>query len=87
MFAPGVDYSLETVPGETSTRRVEFVRDSRGVCFTVHVLNDALLWVAVKGVRGSIEVQAWLSAFSFPPSQLEAFDKKWEQRLREIFQE
>jgi hypothetical protein len=66
---------------------VAFVRDSRGFCFTVQELNDALLWPAVKSVRGSIEVQAWLSAFSFPPSQLEAFDKKWEQRLREIFQE
>lgn len=87
MFTPSADYSLQTLPGETYTNRVEFVRISRGFCFTVHELNDALLLLAVKGVRSSIEVEVWLSAFSFPPSQLEAFDKKWEQRLREIFQE
>jgi hypothetical protein len=33
-----------------------------------------------------IEVQAWLSAFSLDPSQVEAFGKKWERRLQEIFQ-
>jgi len=34
---------------------------------------------------GKIEVQAWLSAFSLPPSPVEAFGKKWEQRLHESF--
>jgi hypothetical protein len=32
------------------------------------------------------EVQAWLSAFSLDPSTVEAFGKKWQQRLQEIFQ-
>jgi hypothetical protein len=31
-------------------------------------------------------IQAWLSALSSPASQVEAFDKKWQQRLQEMFQ-
>jgi hypothetical protein len=38
-------------------------------------------------IKESIEVQAWLSAFSVPSSQVEDFGKKWQRRLHEIFQE
>jgi hypothetical protein len=51
----------------------------------VRELNDSLLLLAIEGAPGKIKVQAWLSAFSLPPSQVEAFGNKWEQRLHEIF--
>jgi len=51
----------------------------------VRELNDSLLLLTIEGSPGKIEVQAWLSAFSLPPSQAEALGKKWEQRLHEIF--
>jgi len=44
------------------------------------------LWLTIAGRRGQIEVQAWLSAFSLDPSQVDAFGKKWERRFEEIFQ-
>lgn len=65
---------------------MEFLREPRGFCLSVRELNDALLWLTIEGVPGSIEVQAWLSAFGLQPSQVEAFEKNWKQRLREIFQ-
>jgi hypothetical protein len=83
---PGEEYSATTTTGETFTGRVEILRDQRGFCLTVHELNDALLWLSIEGAPGRIEVQAWLSAFSLDPSQVESFGKKWQQRLQEIFQ-
>jgi hypothetical protein len=53
---------------------------------TVRELNGGLLWITIEGPRDKVEVQAWLSAFSVPPAQVEAFGKKWQQRLQEIFQ-
>jgi uncharacterized protein YndB with AHSA1/START domain len=86
VLKPGEPYSLATTNGDSFSGRVEFVRETRGFCLTVRELNDALLWLTIEGTPGKIEVQAWLSAFSVPHAQVEAFGKKWEQRLREIFQ-
>lgn len=83
---PGQTYSLTTVAGESYSGRVEFVREPRGFCITIHELNDALLWLTIEGAPGSIEVQAWLSAFAIDPSRVESFNKTWERRLQEIFQ-
>jgi hypothetical protein len=83
---PGEEYSLTTATGDSFSGRVEFVREPRGFCLTAHDLNDALLWLTIEGSPGQIEVQVWLSAFSLPLSQVEAFGKKWERRLQEIFQ-
>jgi uncharacterized protein YndB with AHSA1/START domain len=83
---PGEEYSLTTTTGDSFSGRVEFVREPRGFCLTVYDLNDALLWLTIEGSPGQIEVQVWLSAFSLPLSQVEAFGKKWERRLQEIFQ-
>jgi hypothetical protein len=83
---PGEPYALKTTTGDSFSGRVEFVRKPRGFCLTVRELNDALLWLKIEGCRGQIEVQAWLSALSLDPSQVEAFGKKWERRLQEIFQ-
>jgi hypothetical protein len=44
------------------------------------------LWPTIESPPGKIEVHAWLSAFSVPRTQVEAFGKKCEQRLREIYQ-
>jgi uncharacterized protein YndB with AHSA1/START domain len=85
VLKPGEAYSLTTTGGESFTGRVEFVREPRGFCLTVHELNDALLWLTIEGPPDKIEVQAWLSAFSVPRAQVEAFGKKWEERLREVF--
>jgi hypothetical protein len=52
----------------------------------VHDLNEALLWLTIEGSPGQIEVQVWLSAFSLLLSQVQAFGKKSERRLQEIFQ-
>jgi len=43
------------------------------------------LWITIDGPPDKIEVQVWLSAYSVPPAQVEAFGKKWQQRLQEIF--
>jgi len=83
---PGESYSLTMTTGDSFTGRVEFVREPRGFCLTVGELNDALLWLTIEGAAGQLEVQAWLSAFSLDPSQVEAFGKKWDRRLREVFQ-
>jgi hypothetical protein len=83
---PGEEYSLATTTSESFSGRVAFVRDQRGFCLTVRELNDALLWLTIEGSPGQIEVQARLSAFSLDPSKVEAFGKKWKQRLQEIFQ-
>lgn len=61
------------------------MQELRGFCASVRELKDALLWLTVEGAPGSIEVQAWLPAFALDLSRLEAFEKKWQQRLREIF--
>src|SRR5208282_3689819 len=82
----GEPYSLTTTTGDSFSGRVEFVREPRGFCLTVHELNDGLLWITIEGPSDKIEVQAWLSAFALPPPQVEAFSKKWDQRLREAFQ-
>jgi uncharacterized protein YndB with AHSA1/START domain len=81
----GAEYSLRTTTGEDYSGRVEFLRELRGFCITVRELNDALLWLTIEGAPGSIEVQAWLSAFGVEPAQVSAFERKWEERLREIF--
>lgn len=83
---PGETYSLTTTTGESFSGRVEFVREPRGFCLTVRELNDALLWITIEGPPDKIEVQAWLSAFSVPQAQVDAFGKRWQQRLQEIFQ-
>ncbi|MHB8503161.1 MAG: SRPBCC family protein [Candidatus Acidiferrales bacterium] len=82
----GDNYSLTTTIGESFSGRVEFMREPRGFCLTVRELNDALLWLAIEGSPGAIEVQAWLSAFALDPSQVEAFRNTWQLRLHEIFQ-
>jgi hypothetical protein len=82
---PGAEYSLLTTTGETFSGRVEFLTELRGFCISVREMNDALLWLTIEGAPGSIEVQAWLSAFALEPAQVEAFGKKWDLRLREIF--
>jgi hypothetical protein len=51
----------------------------------VRELNGALLWITTEGPPDKIEVQAWLSAFSVPAEEVEAFGKKWQQRLQGIF--
>jgi uncharacterized protein YndB with AHSA1/START domain len=86
VLKPGEPYALKTTTGDSFSGRVEFVREPRGFCLTVSELNDALLWLTIEGCPGQIEVQAWLSAFSLDPSLVEAFGKKWERRLQEIFQ-
>jgi len=48
-------------------------------------LNGALLWLTIEGVPGKIEVQAWLSAFGLPQSNVDRFALKWESRLKQIF--
>lgn len=83
---PGGAYSMGTTTGDSFSGRVEFVSEPRGFCVTIRELNDALLWLTIEGVPGKIEVQAWLSAFSVAPAQVEGFGKKWQQRLQEIFQ-
>jgi hypothetical protein len=52
----------------------------------VRELNDAVLWLTIQDSPGQIEVQAWLPACSLDPSTVEAFGKKWQQRLQGIFQ-
>jgi uncharacterized protein YndB with AHSA1/START domain len=83
---PGEPYSLKSTAGDSFSGRVEFVQEPRGFCLTVRELNDAVLWITIEGPPDKIEVQAWLSAYSVPPAQVEAFRKKWQQRLQEIFQ-
>jgi uncharacterized protein YndB with AHSA1/START domain len=83
---PGEAYSLATTTGESYSGRVEFVREPRGFCLAIHELNDALLWLTIEGAPGSIEVQAWLSAFAVVPARVEGFGKDWARRLQEIFQ-
>ncbi len=82
---PGEPYSLKSMAGDSFSGRVEFVQEPRGFCLTIRELNDALLWITIEGPPDKIEVQAWLSAYSVPPAQVEAFRKKWQQRLQEIF--
>jgi hypothetical protein len=43
------------------------------------------LWLTIKGLPNSVEVQAWLSAFEVDPPQIESFSVEWQQRLHEIF--
>lgn len=86
MLKPGEPYSLKSTAGDSFSGRVAFVREPRGFCLTIRELNDALLWITIEGPPDKIEAQAWLSAFAVPPSQVEAFGKKWQQRLQEIFQ-
>jgi uncharacterized protein YndB with AHSA1/START domain len=83
---PGETYSLTTTTGDSFSGRVEFVQEPRGFCLTVRELNDALLWITIEGPPDKIEVQVWLSTFSMPPAQVTALEKKWQQRLQEIFQ-
>jgi hypothetical protein len=83
---PGEAFSVTTKTGDTFSGRVEFVRQPRGFFLTVRGLNDAFLWITIEGAHDKIEVQAWLSAISLPPSKVEAFGKEWQQLLQEIFQ-
>jgi uncharacterized protein YndB with AHSA1/START domain len=82
---PGETYSVATPAGERYRGRVEFLRENRGFCLSVRELNDALLWLTIEGVAGSIEVQVWLSAFGLEPARVASFNENWQRRLREIF--
>jgi len=86
MLKPGEKYSVSTPAGESYSGRVEFLREHRGFCLTVHEMNDALLWLTIEGAPESVEVQVWLSAFDLEPARVESFREKWQQRLQEIFQ-
>jgi uncharacterized protein YndB with AHSA1/START domain len=81
----GAGYSLQTFGGEKFSGSAEFLKPLRGFCISVRELNDALLWFTIEGSPGQIQVQAWLSAFELPQSELENFTAKWEPRLKEIF--
>jgi hypothetical protein len=81
----GQEYLLKTFAGENFSERAEFIRPLRGFCVSVRELNDALLWFTIEGSPGKIEVQAWLSAFSLPQTELDKFSAQWESRLKQIF--
>jgi len=81
----GHEYSLQTFSGETFSGRVEFVRPLRGFCVTIRELNDALLWFTIEGSPGSIEVQAWLSAFGVAQSEIDRFQTTWAAQLKRVF--
>jgi hypothetical protein len=51
----------------------------------VRELNDALLWLTIKGSAGTIEVQIWLSAFGLPQEQVAAFGERWKKQLEKTF--
>ena len=62
-----------------------FVNEQRGFCIGVAGMNHGLLWRTIEGRPGTIEVQLWLSAFGLLQAEVDAFGKRWRQRLNEIF--
>jgi hypothetical protein len=72
---PRAHWSSRRNTGDFFSGRVEFVGEPRGFSGTIRELNDGFR--ARHPRPGKIEVQAWLSAFSVPPAQVEAFGKKW----------
>jgi hypothetical protein len=41
--------------------------------------------VTIEGAPEKIEVQMWLWAFGLPQPEVDAFGKKWSERLKQIF--
>lgn len=78
----GKPFAFTTTAGDSFSGRVELVQENRGFCLTVRELNDALLWLTIEGTPGSIEAQAWLSAFGIEPARVKEFESVWEKRLR-----
>lgn len=65
---------------------MEFVVPHRGFCVSVRELKDALLWLTIEGTPEQIEAQVWLSAFGLSATEVSAFAKQWETRLKNIFE-
>jgi len=85
ILRPGAPYSAITTTGQSFSGQVEFLQPLRGFCISIRELNDALFWVTIEGTSDKIEAQIWLSAFNMPEYELDIFEQKWSQRLREIF--
>jgi uncharacterized protein YndB with AHSA1/START domain len=78
-------YKAATTTGQSFSGKVEFLKPLRGFCISIRELNDALFWLTIEGASDKIDAQIWLSAFNVAESELDAFERKWSQRLREIF--
>lgn len=85
ILTPGASYNATTTTGQNYSGQVEFLKPLRGFCISIRELNEALFWVTIEGTPDKIDAQIWLSAFNVAESELNSFEQRWSQRLREIF--
>jgi uncharacterized protein YndB with AHSA1/START domain len=89
MLRPGSRYSLRAATGDVFAGEVIAVDPPRKIIVTAEGLGDALLFVNVEGApRGNrCEVYLWVSAYTVPQAELDAFTARWQPTLDAQFPE
>jgi uncharacterized protein YndB with AHSA1/START domain len=78
--------------GDTLAGTVEFLLPPRGFCLRLDDFasgaatparhgNPALLWLSIEGAGAKCEVGFWLSAYSVPRADVDAFGARWQAAL------
>ena len=69
----GNRYDFTSAAGKDVTGTCFLPVQTRGYCFSVTELDDALLWLTIEGSPGSMAAQLWHSACGWAEQKLGAF--------------
>lgn len=84
-LSDGDTYKIEAVTGEIFEGKILYFNPPTDFSATVKNLNDSVLRVQIEQYQGRREASVWLSAYGLPESQLEGFEKRWSERLNQLF--
>ena len=83
----GDRYSIRTAAGDKFSGVVGFFEVPASFVASVDGWNNALLRVKIEKLAGMNEVHVFLSAYDVPADDVEAFEKRWQRRLDQLFGE
>ncbi|MFQ5695616.1 MAG: SRPBCC domain-containing protein [Terriglobia bacterium] len=83
----GDRYSITAATGDALQGVVQVLAPPKDFSASVENLNNALFRVLLDKHRGIPEAIIWLSAYGLPPAEVQAFQARWTEHLRQLFPE
>ena len=85
-LSEGDDYAFTAATGDRFEGVVQLYMPPSNFVASMKGLNNALLRVRLEEF-GRREAQVWLSTYEVEPSEVDAFQARWDQRLERLFPE
>ena len=83
----GERYSTDASFGETLAGEIRLIEPPASFVATVDGWNNAFLGVTLEDYCGVRKANVFLSTYDVPRSDVEAFEKRWQTRLDQLFSE